>query len=135
MPVETSIMEALYAHLVDMPGVLPIAWPNRAFTAPGDGKFLRAQFIPNLVERTSIRSEDAPRRRGLFQVAVMWPQDQGETLPRNYAGSIAEHFSTDLRLVRDGVSVRITSYPALADLLIDGSRVMIPVTIPWECLD
>lgn len=135
MPVETSIMEALFARLAEMPGVLPIAWPNKPFDPPPDGKFFRAQFIPNMVERTSIQSSAPPRRRGLFQVSVMWPQGEGERPPRTFAGTVAAHFETDLRLVRDGISVRVTSYPAIADLLIDGSRVMIPVTIPWECLD
>lgn len=134
MAIETTIMEALFERLKVMPDRLPIAWPNTNFTAPTTNRFLRVQFIPNQTERRFIGSNEPHLYYGLLQVSVMWGQNEGETLPRNAAAQIVSHFPTDLSLSRDGLSVRITKRPALADLMIDGSRVQIPVTIEWECL-
>jgi hypothetical protein len=132
---EAKIMEALFGRLAALvlTPVLPIAWPNLTLTPPTTGKFLRVQFIPNIANRVFIGSDEPHQLMGLFQVSVCWPLNAGEGAPRDIAGTVAGQFPADLRLDVGGLSVRVTKRPDVDDLLIEDSRVQIPVTIEWEC--
>lgn len=132
---EVKIMNALLARMASFVATpaLPVAYPNVSFSPPAGGKFLRVQFIPNVTQRVFIGSRDPHRFIGLLQVSVCWPLNVGETAPREVAGAVAAHFPCDLRLTSEDVRVRITKRPDVSDLLVEDSRVQIPVSIEWEC--
>lgn len=133
--VEVKILDALTKCLsaLAIEPALPIAWPNVNFTPPKDRRYLRVQFVPNVVERRFIGSNEPHRYMGLYQVSVHWPQGAGEYAPRRVAAAIVSHFPTDLRLVEDDVEVRIVSRPMAADMLVEKAGVQVPVTIEYEC--
>lgn len=114
---------------------LPIAWPNVDFTPPADGKYLRIQHVPNATQRQWIASDGVHRYLGILQVSVFWPkgQNEGELRPREIAGQVAAHFPCDHLMTEDDVSVRVMERPTVADMLVEDSRVHIPVSIQWEC--
>jgi hypothetical protein len=136
MAIETEIMLALRARLVSFAQAqsLPIAFTNKSFKTPKGGKFLRETFVPNIIDRQYLASDAPQWHRGLYQVDVMWPHDDGETAAREVAGDMAAHFATDLKLTSGTTTVRITQRPEVAGMLVDETQTMIPVTIRWEAL-
>lgn len=133
--VETNILLALRSHLIAFARdrSLPIAFTNKAFSAPGDGRYLRESFIPNTVTRRFLGSAEPQRHQGIYQIDVMWPQGDGETVAREIAGAVSDHFATDLRLTSGGVSVIIPKRPEVGGMIIDEARTMIPTTVVWDC--
>lgn len=140
--VEAKIMEALFTRLstVDLDPLIPdltdrIAWPERNFTAPADGKYLEGVFIPNGNERQHINSDGAHRFIGLLQVSVHWPSGVGAVAPTRVACAVADHFPADLILVEEDVAVRITKRPDVAESMTQPTGPMVPVTIDYEVYD
>jgi hypothetical protein len=135
MAAENEIMAALFARLASYVAspVLPVAWPNIAFTPPSNQRYLRAAFVPNLTNRALIDSDGPHQHVGLLQVSVMWTKGAGETSPRLIAGAIADHFACDLKLRSGGLTVRITKRPDVRDLMIEEAAIQIPVMVEWEC--
>lgn len=135
MAAEWEIMAALYARLASYVAspVLPVAWPNVAFTPPANQRYIRAAFVPNMAARALIDSDGPHQHFGLLQVSVMWTKGQGEAAPRQIAGAIADHFPCDLKLRSGGLTVRITKRPDVRDLIVEDAAIQIPVMIDWEC--
>jgi hypothetical protein len=132
---EARIMRLLFDVLDDMTGdagALPIAWPNKSFEPPNDKKFLRVDFIPNRVDRLEIASDGAHQMRGLLQISVMWPLDDGLDGPLDIAGAIVAAYPADLTLWDGDLRVRVYQRPAVAGAIVEDKRVMIPVTVLWE---
>lgn len=132
---EVAIMEALFGHLATL-ALVPvhtIAWPNVPFTPPGNQRYLRVQFVPNVANRLLISSDGPHQHLGLLQVSVYDTKGQGESRAREIAGLVAAHFSTDLKLHNAPVTVRITKRPDVADLIVEDAAIQIPVMIAWEC--
>lgn len=131
---EGRIAKALFTRLaaLTLSPALPVAWPNKAFDQPDDDKYLRATYIPNTTGRAGIGSNYVHRYIGLFQVDVFWPKNRGEMEPREIAGAVIDHFSCDLTLTEDTVSVRITKRPEAAMILVEDGITMIPVRIEYE---
>jgi hypothetical protein len=128
-----ALLLARLGALTGDAGALPIAWPNKSFTPPASGKFLRVDFIPNRVDRLEIASDGAHQMRGLLQVSVMWPRgDDGTDPPLDIAGAIVAAYPADLMLWDGDVKVRVYERPAVAGAIVEDQRVMIPVTILWE---
>lgn len=127
-----ALLLARLGTLAGDAGALPIAWPNKSFTPPNDGKFLRVDFIPNRVDRIEIASDGAHQMRGLLQVSVMWPKGEGTDTPLDIAGAIVAAYAADLTLWDGELSVRVYERPAVAGVIVEDQRVMIPVTILWE---
>lgn len=130
--VETSIMAALFKRVSAFPTPLPIAWPNKKFDRPGDGKYLRVSFIPNTALRLLISSTGKHRHIGILQVSVLWPQNDGEEAAREIAAAVAAWFPCDLPMTSGEVNARVTKRPDAGPLMVEDSGVMIPVTISYE---
>lgn len=132
---EARIKALLFARLgtlTSAAGALPIAWPNINAAPPASGKFLRVDFIPNRVDRLEIASDGAHQMRGLLQVSVMWPLNVGTDAPLDIAGAIVAAYPADLTLWDGDLRVRVYERPAVAGVIVEDQRVMIPVTILWE---
>jgi hypothetical protein len=142
--IETRITEALHAHLADLvlTPPLPIAWPNIAFdpiirTEGPDGVplgwYLRANEVVLPTEAIALR-DGSNRYRGLFQVDVVFPIDIGLTVPREVASAICAHFKRGTKRYRESVRVEIVRPPYASTALKDAPGMMIPVTIPYQCI-
>lgn len=131
---ETSIQAALFARVASL--VLspahPISWPNVSFTPPNSRRYLRVTHLPNTTDRLFIGSNEPHRHQGILQVMVVAPLNSGESAVRAIAAAVADHFPTDVRLVSDGVSVRITKRPDIASALVTETELQIPVSISYR---
>lgn len=132
---EAMIEEAMFQRLQGLAFTpsMPVAWPNVSFDPPQDHRYLRAQFVPNMADRALIGSDGPHRHMGLMQVSVYWTKGEGETAPRDIAGTVAAHFGCDLKLRNGPLTVRITKHPDVRDLIIEDAAIQIPVIIAWEC--
>lgn len=132
--VEGHIWQALLSQLQVMAAdiALPIAWPNKNFTAPADRKFLRVQHVPNSVTRTRIGSAEPHQRLGILLIAVHWPKNTFGVPVVEMAGQVAQHWPADLVMRSGDIAVRITQAPRVGDLMDEDAGVMIPVEIFWE---
>lgn len=133
--VEGHIWAALLSQLQVMAAdiALPIAWPNKNFTAPADRKFLRVQHVPNTVTRRALGSNGAHRRIGILLITVHWPKDTFGVPLVEMAGKVAEHWPADLTMASGGVAVRITQDPQVGNLMDEDAGAVVPVEIFWEC--
>lgn len=131
---ETKILEGFAARLAAMTftPALPVSYPNRSFTPPASGKYLRARHLPNNTTQISLGSTGFNRHQGLFQIDVMWPLDSGEVAPKEIAGQIIAHFKRGTEFTREGLLIRIPEPPSVAPALVDGVSFMIPVTIRYQ---
>ena len=132
---EARIKALLFARLGTLTGAagaLPVAWPNVSFSPPTSGKFLRVDFIPNRVDRVEIASDGTHQMRGLLQVSVMWPQNVGTDAPMDIAGAIVSAYPADLTLWDGALRVRVYQRPAVAGVIVEDQRIMVPVTVAWE---
>jgi hypothetical protein len=108
---------------------MPIAFPDVAFTAPTDGKYLRVDFFANAPAWESL-SGDA-LSMGLLQISVVWPKGVGVVKPREVAHLVEAHFSKGLQMSGQGVRVKVSRKPWTASPIIEDTQTLTPVTIPW----
>jgi len=132
---ETSVWLALKARVQSLvlSPVLPIAWPNEAFTKPLTG-YLRVTWVPNFNRRLFIGSTDPHQRLGLLQIDLFSPKNQNAAIAIEIAGKVVAHFPTDLRLSNGNVSARITKAPDVAQPIPDDTHLQVPVTITYEVM-
>ncbi|TPL06684.1 DUF4128 domain-containing protein [Mesorhizobium sp. B2-4-11] len=133
--IETSTEAALFARVAALvlSPVLPIAWPNVAFTKPAGG-YLRVTHVPNTNRRLFLGSNDPHQRMGLLQVDVFKPLNMGASTATEIAGLVAAHFPCDLRLTSGGVTVRVTKAPDVSQAIADDTHWLVPVTVRYTCL-
>ncbi|RWE96468.1 phage tail terminator-like protein [Mesorhizobium sp.] len=130
---QSSIEAALFARVAALvlSPVLPIAWPNVAFTKPTTG-YLRVNHTPNAARRLFIAGTDPHQRMGLLQVDAFQKLNAGASAATETAGLIAAWFPCDLPLFQDGIRVRVTKAPDVAGALSDDTHWMVPVTVSYE---
>lgn len=135
---ETKIMEALMDHLSDLTldPTMSVSWPGLNFTPPRDnaGKpkgYLKASFLPAETVPFAVRHRGTNDHRGVFQVDVFWPENQGETTPSDTAAAIIDHFKRGTKLYREGVKVEVIRPPYRSPALQEPGYLQIPVNIPY----
>jgi hypothetical protein len=128
--IETALL-ARVAALILSPA-LPVAWPNVAFTKPSGG-YLRVNHVPNTSRRIMIGSSEPHMRRGILQVDVFRPKNEGTALATALADQIAAWFPADMRLGAGGVTVRVTKASDAAIAVADDTHWQVPVTVSYEC--
>lgn len=132
--VETKIAEALLARLAGMPGVPLVAWPNKDFTPPSSGQYLRVSIQPNRTETIEIGVDAWNRHRGIMQVDVMDRQDVGAIAAMETAGKVIARFNRNVAIEHEGLLVRMDAPPSIAGMLkTDNGWTQTPVTIRWWC--
>lgn len=131
MSIETDIMGALFARAATFTA-LPIAWPNKQFDIPADGKYVSVFFIPNTTTRILIASDGPQRHIGILQLNVMWPLLADEEGARAVAGNLVELFSTDLKMIQNDVAVRVTKRPVASAMIVSDRNITIPVSVEYE---
>ncbi len=127
--IEAGIIDALLFRMSEFTTILEISWPN-IDTVP-DGNYLDVSIIPNTVDQSSFGADGFNRHDGLMSVSVLWEKGVGVILPAEEASLIVAHFKRGTVIVKNGVSVR-TGPPRIAQAFPDGSRMRLPVIIPWS---
>lgn len=131
---ESSIEAALFARVASLEFVpaLPVAWPNTAFTPPES--YLRVNHIPGAANRIFIGSDEPHQRLGVLQVTLFAPKNGGVSSVTEIAGTVAAHFPADLKMSADGVAVRVTKVPEVAQALADETHWHVSVSIAYEAV-
>jgi hypothetical protein len=136
-----SIETALFTRALGLAAItgLPIAAPNVDFPGknaagqvlPKPARYLRVDHLPNRSQRPFINDAEH-LRPGILQIMVVIESGMGKPLATRYAGQVAAHFPMDLKLVSDGVTVRISKEPDIAGPLKDDTSFMLPVSVSYE---
>lgn len=108
---------------------LPVAYPGLVFTPPADGKYLRAEIFynaPRWQGTTSGRMD-----QGLLQITVVWPKGLATIQAIKVADAVKAHFAKGTELFSNGRKVTVSEEPWTATPIIEDSRTLVPVTIPW----
>lgn len=135
--IETSIWLALRARLegLVLSPALPILWPGENETLPA-GNCLEVTHFPNRPDRPMVGSDASQIMQGFLQVAVLTipGAPHHETVAREIAGTVADHFATDLRLTHGDVTLRITRRPDIARGLRNAERArwLTPISVYYE---
>src|SRR5512135_3377178 len=117
-----AIIEQL---LLDWAAKMPVApaaisWPNRKFDPPIDGKYFQVRVFPNSNERLFLNGNDPVWRRGILQIGVVRPENEGTQNATVLADTIAAHFHSDLQLFSDDdppVKVQVTNAPDIGSAI------------------
>lgn len=127
---ETKIFEGLCTRLntITFSPVLPIQMPNTNLPRPSTGGYLKVNHLP--AETQQITNE-TNRHRGLFQVSVYWPEDEGESKASERAGLIIETFKVKTTITHDSAIIRILRPPYKVPMLPEPAWIQIPVRIPY----
>jgi hypothetical protein len=97
-----DIEQAIGEHLATMPGVPPIAWPNRDFP-PGD-TFVEFRHVPG--ERVDdVIAGGYPYQTGIVLVTVVTEAGKFNTEANEVSQAIADRFPKALRLASGGGNV------------------------------
>lgn len=129
---ETKVFEGLAEHLkalVFVP-VIPISWPNRNFTPPAAGGWLKVNMLPAPTSSLAI-ADGSNQYIGVMQVSVFWPENTALTTPSEKAGQLIAWFKAGTTLYREGVKIVINRPPYQSAPLPEPSWLQVPVTIPY----
>jgi hypothetical protein len=122
--VATALFERCETLSVGSPA-LPIAYPDVAFTPPGDGRYLQVDLFANVPRWQGLASGRLDQ--GLLQITVVTPPGEGIVKARELANVVMSHFPKGLRLG----AVKISAEPWDASPLIGDGETRTPITIPW----
>lgn len=144
--IETKISQAIQTRVATCLPAYPKVWtdgePASLPTAGGQpAPYIEAHFEPNRTVRHFIGSNDPHERPGLLLLTLCWPiakvgSGSGKThkdAVREYAGEIAEHFSTDLTMDFQGVRVRVTAAPSVLGAYRDDAYLRTQARVTYTC--
>jgi hypothetical protein len=104
---------------------LPIAYENRAFIPPANGRYLRAYLLP---ARTGQDFLDGSQRsyEGVFQVSIVQPLSAGTASAANIALALDTLYPTSF--LEGSTRVYITSPMSIAPSIIEDNAYVLPVS-------
>ena len=120
--------KALEKRLATLTPAIAIAYENVAFIPVTGTPYHKAVLIPN--ETTAPAIDQATKiEKGIFQVSIYYPLNQGTSAAGLRAELIRAHFPAGLVLTEGTYKVRVSRPPAIAGGMPDGAFYMIPVSI------
>lgn len=131
---EGRIADALCGHLAALvlSPVLPVAYPDVAFTKPETGAWLEAMIFDVPTEAFAIANDGTNIHSGLMQITVCAPEGIGSVNSRDIAGQIIAHFARGTRVKAGSITVRIDKPGSIGPLIPDQPYTRTPVTIRFE---
>jgi hypothetical protein len=130
--VEGKIEDALFAHLDAFTPAIPTSYPNRDFTPPASGKYLRATHQPNRSFQATLGDAGTNRLQGILQVDVFDRENAGSLPSREMAGALIAHFKRGTRLdAGGGLVVRVNAPPYAVAPIQNNGWLQTPVTITY----
>jgi hypothetical protein len=133
--IETSIRSAIEARVATLPmaGTYPVKWVDGPSYDPNASTpYIRASFFPNTTRRLFLNGSDPHQRLSLLQLDFMAPKSWTGVQATQVAGSIAQHFPADLRMIFGDVTCRVTAAPHVAAPMAGDVFIQVPVTVPIE---
>lgn len=128
-----GVFDALLARCASLAvgsPVLPIAYPEVAFTPPASGRYLEVRVFANRSAWQSIAG--GGMGQGLLQVTVVWPKGQGVITAGQAADAVAAHFQNGLAMFAGGHAVKVIGEPEAMSPNSDGPSLRIPITVNWS---
>lgn len=110
---------------------LPTAFENVSFAPVVGQTYQRVNQLINKPLDHAI-TLDITEWRGILQVTICSPLNEGRGAGQARAQAIADHFTPPQTLTETGVRVELLSTPAIASGFKDEDRWCIPVSIPWS---
>lgn len=103
-------------------------WPSITSEPPGTGMWLEAKLFPNEPMDPVWNNNGCHLARGFFQVIVGYRPGTGEIEASAIADVVIAHFAKGTQLG----PVRVSKIPWRSPAIIDGSKCLIPVTVPYR---
>jgi len=104
MSVQGDLVAALMARVEGLSG-WTIVWPRKGGEQPAE-EHVRVALVPNDNIPADL-STDVMQRRGFLVLTLVSPIGAYQVVSENAAGAIAAHFPRGLRLIRNGLTVKI----------------------------
>ena len=133
--VNTKIWIALMAQLAAYVAAHPIAvaYPGITFIPTSGNPYLRLTFLRAAASAFDL--QNTTDYRGVFQVDVFWPAQQGELAALEAAESIINRaFPRSSVFIKEGVRVMLNEPPYCGPVMQEPPWIQIPVTIPYRAL-
>lgn len=136
MTVESDIENGLMTRVSEfaasyITGLLPVAFPDVPFTPPDNND-------PYL-EVIHFRNTNGPdlwgttkRLRGILQVSVIDPKQEGTQIGIEIGSAIANYFEKNTRWNYGATMIKITNTPTLLTPLVNPEKTEYPVSIPYR---
>jgi Bacteriophage related domain of unknown function len=120
--------KALEKRLATLTPAIAIAYENVVFTPITGTPYHKASLLPN--ETTAPAIDQATKiEKGIFQVSIYYPLNQGTATAGARAELIRAHFPAGLVLTESTYKVRISRPPTISGGMVEGAFYMIPVSI------
>lgn len=126
-----GFFERLAAFAAAQSPALTVAWPNINFDTPASGGYLRPTFLPAQTFSFGLASGSSNQYRGIFQVDVFWPENDGLPNALEVADAVKDWFPKFSTFTRNGLLVKISEAPWLSGLLQEPKWIQVPVSVPY----
>ena len=111
---------------------IPVAMPNRTFTAPNVGMWAKFQLMPTSTARGNLCDIE---HKGILQITLFVPIGTNTDLIDAKANAIVNHFGTELaHNVLDHNLLIMSSHKETAMPDSDGKWFMLPISIEYEVI-
>lgn len=126
----TLIEAALEKHLLTIP-CIDTAYENKTFEPKTGVPYQRINHLTNTPLDITLE-RDLTEERGIMQVSLLYPLNQGRVPAKTQAMAIRDAFKPPRILSAGGISIEIRRTPSIAGGMPDGDRYMVPVSIYWN---
>ena len=118
----------------------PLKGENRIFEPVAGTAYHRFTLLPTSSENTAYGSGVEVREKGIFQIDVMYPKDEGVDAAFIRADLIRDHFFTNAKpisLTEGGTTVRVIEKPSMKPMSVPSNQpfVQIPVQVKYFALN
>jgi len=116
---------------------LPVLWLSEDVTLPA-GNCLEISYQPNRPDRLLLKGSAPHERLGILQLGLLTPYastSHRETVIREIAGDVADHFVVDEALTYLDITVKVYEAPEVAQTFKDEARqrLVTPIIVRWRC--
>lgn len=124
-----AVKAALETRLNAMSPVLPTCWENTLFSPPSSAYQL-VNILPAPPDNPAL-GDGMYRERGLMQVTLSYPMNEGAGNALARAVAIRDWFARGSSFTSGAVTARIPSTPAIAQGYQDEGRYLVPVSVEY----
>lgn len=124
----TAAVAAYVAAQLPTVVTLPVAYVQKKFTKPADGKYLEIVWIPS--NPTNQFWGDEQNYQGMLRLVLHWPNDGGDAYrPLNMLAGVCSYFTKD-RLLS---GVQVTEIPQMTGSPIaEGEEMLYPASLRYQ---
>ena len=126
----TEILALLETKLLAMPGVLPTAFENVAFTPPAAAYQACYHLLNRPVDHGI--SGDLTEERGILQITLRYPEGKGRQQAGAMVDQIKAHFKPIQRIQGADFKIELSKTPSVSSGEPDEGRWTVPISIYWR---